>query len=759
MILGWPDMTIIEEPGRQRDEVLLMKLGRRVQTGLPLLLIVALAAVVYGGVWTNGVSRLSPHSDIVSQHLGTKTVLWRSLEAGHGIPFWRDDELSGAPGLTNPQSLYTNPLHLLFFLVPPEKAMGPTLWLQYVTAGVVFYFVGGMLRLGRAARFVAGLAAMFSYKLIAINHAGWLPVIPAVVFVPLLIGAVLYVLDKPGPTSSLVLAGAGVACLHSGHLQLVYYAFLFLIPYVLVRLWRVLRARGWTAGVVQLLWLGLSALLAVGSTAYLLVPVAAEAPLISRGNADYAFFLGGHSLRPAYWLGLLTPSLLGQGPEFWEDIAYFGIIPLALGVLGVVLAWRRSSVRFLAISFLASTLLTVDTPLLRVAYGFVPGFSLFRCPSRFLFLAATFGIALSAIGTEELLCRLKKKWPSRFTTLAAIAPLALVMAVEAHGYAVNLLAVDPWVGQPSALKTIDAVPQASYRHLLTGVREPLPDDEKANPGRGTRVAPLDRTTINYGWAAPMGLQLITGYDSYNFRHYQAFMDILRTGRAASTGARVWTDLAGIARTDLLEALDVRYIVARRPQQGIPPDYLLQAVVPDQPAFIFYEGIDRTDIFIYARTGVSPTFAMNRAYWAKSVEVASTEDEMVARVLENDLRETAVIGDTRTTAIDASSPASVHLVRQYDGHLELDLASDARRFLVISEVWHPGWRATLDGERIPLVRANIALMGAWVPAGTHRMVLEFRPILWAGSLAISLLSTGSILGLAGWILLARARRKR
>jgi hypothetical protein len=303
------------------------------------------------------------------------------------------------------------------------------------------------------------------------------------------------------------------------------------------------------------------------------------------------------------------------------------------------------------------------------------------------------------------------------------------------------------------------VPHASYQHLLTETQGPPPDSEKAKPGRGTRVAPLGRTTINYGWAAPMGLQLVTGFDAYNFRHYQTFMDVLRTGSTAPKGPRVWTDLTDIARADLLEALDVRYIVARKPERGIPSNYLLQAVVPDQPVFLFYEGMERASIHIYARTGNNSTFEMNRAYWVKRVITASTEDAMVGLALENDLRETAVIMGEGTSAQDASSQATVRLMRQYDGHLELDLSNDTGRFLAISEVWHPGWSATLDGQEIRLMRANIALIGAWIPPGTHRMVMDFRPVYWTAALTISLVSAMAVFALACWVSVARVAQKR
>jgi len=41
---------------------------------------------------------------IVAMHLATKGVLYDSLHSGHGLPFWRSDQLSGVPAFTNPES-------------------------------------------------------------------------------------------------------------------------------------------------------------------------------------------------------------------------------------------------------------------------------------------------------------------------------------------------------------------------------------------------------------------------------------------------------------------------------------------------------------------------------------------------------------------------------------------------------------------------------------------------------------------------------
>lgn len=68
------------------------------------LLILVLASIGYGFLWQGGEILYSPHSDIIAEHLGTKTILYKALREGHGIPFWREDQFSGHPAFTNPQA-------------------------------------------------------------------------------------------------------------------------------------------------------------------------------------------------------------------------------------------------------------------------------------------------------------------------------------------------------------------------------------------------------------------------------------------------------------------------------------------------------------------------------------------------------------------------------------------------------------------------------------------------------------------------------
>ena len=125
-----------------------------------ILVLLILAGASYGFLWRPGYTLYSRHSDIVAAHLGQKTVAHRNLVAGRGLPFWKSDQLSGGPGLTHPEALYTHPLHALFLFMQPLAAVGGTVWIHFFVAAVSFYVLGSVLGVGLWGRLVIAVAGM-----------------------------------------------------------------------------------------------------------------------------------------------------------------------------------------------------------------------------------------------------------------------------------------------------------------------------------------------------------------------------------------------------------------------------------------------------------------------------------------------------------------------------------------------------------------------------------------------------------------------
>jgi hypothetical protein len=67
-------------------------------------------------------------------------------------------------------------------------------------------------------------------------------------------------------------------------------------------------------------------------------------------------------------------------------------------------------------------------------------------------------------------------------------------------------------------------------------------------------------------------------------------------------------------------------------------------------------------------------------------------------------------------------------------VRLEATASGPGFLVLVDAFDPGWKATLDGRTVPIVRANGSFRAVPVPAGRHLVELIYRP----GSIVAGLL---------------------
>lgn len=88
-----------------------------------------------------------------------------------------------------------------------------------------------------------------------------------------------------------------------------------------------------------------------------------------------------------------------------------------------------------------------------------------------------------------------------------------------------------------------------------------------------------------------------------------------------------------------------------------------------------------------------------------------------------------------------------VISSRSGRMEVAVVAGQDAFLVYSENYYPGWRATVDGEPVTVYRTDGTLLGVPVSAGEHRVVFEFKPLgrdLLIGSFIALFVSIGLIL---------------
>lgn len=105
---------------------------------------------------------------------------------------------------------------------------------------------------------------------------------------------------------------------------------------------------------------------------------------------------------------------------------------------------------------------------------------------------------------------------------------------------------------------------------------------------------------------------------------------------------------------------------------------------------------------------------------------------------------------KTAAFKIVNPAGTVKVLNFTYNtLTLETQTSARHggWLYYADAWHPGWKAELDGRRVPVVRANLGFKALRIPEGNHKLMLRFHDpvmsllssILAAVSLVIAILS--------------------
>jgi len=59
-------------------------------------------------------------------------------------------------------------------------------------------------------------------------------------------------------------------------------------------------------------------------------------------------------------------------------------------------------------------------------------------------------------------------------------------------------------------------------------------------------------------------------------------------------------------------------------------------------------------------------------------------------------------------------------------VRLTVPDGSAGWLVLTDVWYPGWTCRVDGHEEKIHRANYLFRSVWLPAGGHEVVFRFEP---------------------------------
>ena len=709
------------------------------------------------------------------------------------IPLWNPPLYSGAPFAADPQSGLFYPINLLIFILHPHitvRTLELLAIFHFWLAGFSMFLylqhspLAKTVRLHPLAAFAGALAFEFSDLFIVhfgnlnmIAVAAWLP--PVMLFFH---KSLVECSARCAVTAGAVLAIATLA----GHMQITLF---ILLAMGLLTLWETsfrfqvssfkskvtFHASHLTHHVSRITHhasrithpvslLALAMLVMVGLSALWLIPTLEMSRFTPRAHLPYPD-AAQYSLHPAQLIGLLIPGFFGRDPALhwgpWQRVetGYIGIFTLLAAAMG---AWwqRDHHTRFLVLLAGVGFLLALgDSTILHGWLSLAPGYGQFRAPARYIFLLDFSLAGLAAVGIHRLMTDDRADLRARLRRW--LTPL---------GWALGGLAV---VGAPLAyfalLITQDRNPDI-FRRAQSAVSGLVIFLLLAGAGWLLLVlirrGRLRSTAIGVAAAALIALDLFSLGANVDVGHsdptaafnHPAAIAFLRENAGINRievttdvwhlwqpdtallnglydvwglynpltladTTRVWQNI-GRRDSAMYRFLGVKYIVAGK--GGAPADGDIVPIFADDPAINIY--LNRA--------------ALPRVLFVSQAQIADSHQQAWELIHNSDFdpENTVILENTPDTPpIEPQNPKpeTELAVLNYGAQtVEFGVKTDTAGYLVLSDAWYPGWRATVDGADAPILRANYAFRAVPIPAGEHRVRMEFSPLSWKIGLAIS-----------------------
>jgi hypothetical protein len=139
----------------------------------------------------------------------------------------------------------------------------------------------------------------------------------------------------------------------------------------------------------------------------------------------------------------------------------------------------------------------------------------------------------------------------------------------------------------------------------------------------------------------------------------------------------------------------------------------------------------------------------RAWLVHRYEVRPNGREVLALLLRFNYRKMALFEEDPGCAVEESSAAAEavpEIVRYEPARIDIKVQAAAPALLVLSDLFYPGWEATVDGRAAEILQANYVMRAVAIPQGAHDVRFLYRPASFragvaasaAGCLAVALL---------------------
>ena len=199
---------------------------------------------------------------------------------------------------------------------------------------------------------------------------------------------------------------------------------------------------------------------------------------------------------------------------------------------------------------------------------------------------------------------------------------------------------------------------------------------------------------------------VGGYHAAKLRRYQEMIDhhIAKEMQAAyqevaTAGGQM--DSVNAAKFPILNMLNTKYFIFPAGQQG-------QTVPIENP------------------------YTFGNAWFIDKIQYVNNANEEIDAIGQVDLQQTAIVDSKFKEALKGvnegykDSLSTIRLTSYEPNQLVYETSSPQDGIVVFSEIYYPGWTATIDGKPADIARADYILRAMNVPAGKHTIEMRFDP---------------------------------
>ncbi len=750
--------------------------------------------------------------DLVNQQYPLLSLIFDSVRDGSGLPLWNPYQFAGQSIVANPQStLYYPPAWITL-------PLGVPLGVGWLVALHIWLGAWGMTafarRLGASppGALIGGIVYGFSALMGAHLGAGHFNYLLCQAWLPWIATAYLWSIERHHwLLASLPGAATLGLCILSGYPPLLYFALLWLVG-----LW-VYTSLQAPQNRVRAAWIALRPLIGlvvVGAIlgAALLLPVGQFTLRSTRTQGASLAFSNSYAMPGGQLITLVFPNMFGHprlpdhgywGLPFYEEVtAYFGIVPLAAIFLAFRLSRRRAAILFGIFTLIGLVVsLGIDGGLFPILYWLLPGYSIFRVPSRALYFVVVGAAGLSALLITDLqrsnveervrLLRPAIRWLlpllGIFAILASFGFMAYysansgetnppwralysgnVIGVAVVAIGAAWLALRSWLGganlgggnssqprtpSPTRREGENASVESGFSGIANSIRKQVALAITAVVilldlwHISQPMVTVSAVDVPMPWKAVA--EVVPG--SPDYRVMTVPNQLIWQAGAAYTrhlNASGYDPLVGDAYQRLLDASGYN------PTSPVARLLGVRYVITDKP----YEwsklpGIERLTVLatkdgwtIYEVRDPLP-----RAFVASQIAVVGDDERARQQIASGEI-------DPATTAVvdhavncPANAEAKSARIARYTPNV-VAVEATGPGLLVLTDTYDPNWSASIDGAAAELIRVDTALRGVCLPDGAHQVQFEYRPVLLFAGAAISAagwLAVG-VIGLMWWL---------